>query len=151
MAVDAGLGELGRCGYLIHPRLGTNLRLVCVTTDLPLVLDPPVDLGVQQFCETCTKCADNCPAQAITKGDKTVVRGVSKWMIDPVKCLLYWNHVGSACTVCQAVCPWSRLSSLPHRIAANIGRHLPGARLALLWADNLINGREFHATLPPSW
>lgn len=151
VAVDAGLGKLGRCGYMIHRNLGTNLRLACVTTDLPLVPDPPIDLGIEQFCETCTKCADNCPAGAITKGDKTVVRGVSKWTIDPVKCLLYWNHVGSACTVCQVVCPWSRLSSLPHRIAANIGKRLPGAHLALLWADNLINGREFHTTPPPTW
>ena len=44
VAVDAGLGELGRCGYLIHPRLGANLRLTCVTTDLPLAVDAPVDL-----------------------------------------------------------------------------------------------------------
>jgi len=151
VAVDAGLGELGRCGYLLHPRLGTNLRLTCVTTDLPLTLDPPVDLGIQDFCTKCLKCATTCPSGAIPTGDKVVVRGVRKWQIDPVKCLLYWGHLGSACSICQTVCPWSKPLTLPHRIVAQIAFHVPPARRFLIWADDLVYGAGFRPAPPPAW
>ncbi|HHH40963.1 MAG TPA: reductive dehalogenase [Chloroflexi bacterium] len=151
VAVDAGLGELGRCGYLLHPRLGANLRLACVTTDLPLALDPPVDLGVQDFCEKCLKCATNCPSGAIPKGEKVVVRGMRKWQIDPVKCLLYWGHLGSACTICQVVCPWSKPPTLPHRIVAQIAFHVPFMRRFLVWADDLVYGARFRPIEDGRW
>jgi len=151
VAVDAGLGELGRCGYLLHPRLGANLRLACVTTDLPLALDPPVDLGAQDFCTKCLKCATNCPSGAISKGDPVVVRGVRKWQIDPVKCLLYWGHLGSACAICQTICPWSKPPTLPHRIVAQIACRIPLARRFLVWADDLVYGARFRPASPPAW
>ena len=75
VAVDSGIGELGRCGYVMNPEFGTNLRLACVTTDLPMALDKPRDLGVQDFCRRCKKCAENCPPRAIPTGDPVVVRG----------------------------------------------------------------------------
>jgi len=151
VAVDAGLGELGRCGYLLHPRLGANLRLACVTTDLPLALDPPVNLGAQDFCAQCLKCATNCPSGAISKGDKVVVRGIRKWQIDPVKCLLYWGYLESACSICQTICPWSKPPTLPHRIVAQIVFHMPQAHRFLVWADDLVYGKHFHPTKPPAW
>jgi reductive dehalogenase len=151
VAVDAGLGELGRCGYLMHPRLGANLRLACVTTDMPLALDPPVDLGVQDFCSKCLKCATTCPSGAIPKGNKVIVRGVRKWQIDPVKCLLYWGHLGSACAICQTVCPWSKPPTLPHGLVARIAFNVPFARRFLVWADDLIYGAEFRPAPPPAW
>ncbi|MCP4542580.1 MAG: reductive dehalogenase [Chloroflexi bacterium] len=151
VAVDAGMGELGRCGYLMHPRLGANLRLVCVTTNLPLTLDPPVDLGVQDFCTKCLKCATTCPSGAISKGDPVEVRGVRKWQIDPVKCLLYWGHLGSACTICQVVCPWSKPPTLPPRTVARIAFNVPFARRFLVWADDLVYGAKFSPGPPPAW
>lgn len=151
VAVDAGLGELGRCGYLINERLGANLRLVCVTTDLPLALDRPVDLGIQDFCQKCRKCATTCPPRAIPLGDPVVVRGVRKWQIDPVKCLLYWGHLGSACTICQTVCPWSQRPTWPHRLVAKVAIHVPWARRALVWGDGVVYGRAFRPAPPPDW
>jgi reductive dehalogenase len=151
VAVDAGLGELARCGYLLHPRLGANFRLVCITTDLPLTLDPPVDLGVQDFCAKCLKCATTCPSGAIPRGDKVVVRGVHKWQIDPLKCLLYWGHLGSACSICQTVCPWSKPPTLPHRIVAQVAFNVPFARRFLVWADDRVYGARFRAASPPAW
>lgn len=151
VAVDAGLGELGRCGYLIHPRLGANLRLACVTTDLPLALDPPRDLGVQRFCDTCLKCATTCPAGAVSEGERVVVRGVRKWQIDPEKCLLYWGHLGAACTVCQATCPWSKPPTLPHRLVAQIAFNVPAVHRFLVWADDLVYGADFRPAPLPTW
>ncbi len=71
MAVDAGLGELGRNGILITEKYGPRVRLCKVFTDLPLVHDKPVDLGVQAFCEICEKCAKSCPGQALKHGERT--------------------------------------------------------------------------------
>lgn len=151
VAVDAGLGELGRCGFLIHPRLGANLRLACVTTDLPLALDPPVDLSVRHFCASCLKCVSNCPSGAISGEERVVVRGVRKWQIDPERCLLYWGHLGSACTICQAVCPWSKPNTLPHRLVAQIAFNVPAAHRLLVRADDLVYGKHFDPAEPPDW
>ena len=151
VAVDAGMGELGRCGFLITKELGANLRLSCVTTDLPMELDGPVDLGMQDFCRKCLKCAENCPAGAIPRGEPVVVRGVRKWKIDEVKCLLYWSHRGSACPICQAVCPWSKPRTLLHNLAREIAVQVPVTRSWLVKADAWIYGARFHPRPVPEW
>ena len=43
VAVDCGLGELSRAGYLLNKQYGLGLRLAIVTTDLTLQHDPPAD------------------------------------------------------------------------------------------------------------
>jgi len=151
VAVDAGLGELARSGYLITKELGLNFRLACVTTDLPIALDRPVDLGIQDFCQKCLKCAENCPPRAIPRGDKVVVRGVRKWKLDDVKCLLYWRQIGSACAICQVVCPWSKPRTLFHRFVAEIAIRVPAARRFLVWADDLVYGANFEPRPEPDW
>jgi reductive dehalogenase len=151
VAVDAGLGELARSGYLITKELGLNFRLACVTTDLPMALDGPVDLGVQDFCQKCLKCAENCPPRAIPRGEKVVVREVRKWKLDEVKCLLYWRHIGSACAICQVVCPWSKPRMLFHRFVAEIVTRVPAARRFLVWADDLVYGANFEPRPEPEW
>ncbi len=65
IAVEAGLGELARNGNVITRKYGLRIRLGTVTTDLPLAIDSPVDIGVQAMCTDCNKCAINCPAQCI--------------------------------------------------------------------------------------
>jgi reductive dehalogenase len=151
VAVDAGLGELARSGHLLHRVYGLNLRLSCVTTDMPLEYDAPVDIGVQEFCERCLKCARNCPAGAIPEGPKTVVRGVRKWQMDPEKCLLYWSKVGAACLVCQLVCPWTKAPSLLHRTVAGIAAKAPWTAGALVSADDLFFGRTYKRRSKPDW
>jgi reductive dehalogenase len=151
VAVDAGLGELARSGYLITKELGLNFRLACVTTDLPMALDSPVDLGVQDFCQKCLKCAETCPVGAIPQGERVVVRGVRKWKLDEVKCLLYWGHVGSACAICQVVCPWSKPRTPFHRFVAEIATRVPAARRFLVWADDLVYGAKFEPRPIPEW
>jgi len=36
-------------GYLITKELGPGVRIGAVTTDLPLIPDKPVDIGVEDF------------------------------------------------------------------------------------------------------
>jgi reductive dehalogenase len=151
VAVDAGMGELARCGYLVTKELGANLRLVCVTTDLPLEVDKPVDLGVQDYCEKCRKCAENCPARAIPFGGKVEVRGVMKWKIDPERCLLYWGTQGAACGICQVVCPWSKPSTPFHRFVAEVATRVPWSRRFLTKADDLVYGAAYRPKPYPPW
>lgn len=127
VAVDAGLGELARCGFLVTREYGNCLRLATVTTDLPLALDPPLDLGVQRFCERCIACAKECPAGAISSGPKVPVRGVRKWALDAERCYRYWCVNGSDCALCIVVCPWSHWALGPR--PAETQPPVPGSHL----------------------
>jgi reductive dehalogenase len=151
VAVDAGMGELGRCGFLITKELGTNLRLSCVSTEFPMELDQPVDLRIHDYCSTCLRCVENCPPGAIPSGEPVVVNGVRKWKIDEVKCLLYWAHKGSACPICQAVCPWSKPRTPLHNLVREIAVRLPAARPWLARADGWVYGARFRPRPVPEW
>jgi hypothetical protein len=59
LAVRAGLGELGKHGSMIGAEHGSNFRLAAVLTDLPLALDQPVDIGVDDLCAVCRRCVDD--------------------------------------------------------------------------------------------
>lgn len=142
LAVEAGLGEIGRHGYLISDKLGSRLRLGGVTTSLPLIVDSPKSFGVADFCQSCLKCADNCPPQAIPSGEKKTVRGVEKWMIDPVKCLHYWRVAGTDCGLCMKVCPYSHPPTLLHNIVRSGIKRSAIARKIAIWGDDLFYGRK---------
>ena len=105
-AIEAGLGELGKHGSMIHPRLGSNFRLACVLTNAPLIVDERADFGAQEFCANCRICEEACPPAAI-RADKVLVRGERRWYVDFDKCLPYFNEA-SSCAICLAACPFSR-------------------------------------------
>jgi len=114
LAVDAGLGELGRNGLLITPRYGPRVRLCKVYTDLPLEPDTPIDLGVRAFCRTCKRCAEACEAEAISTADEPSYQpactsssaGALKWAVNSEKCFQYWCDNGADCSTCISVCPY---------------------------------------------
>jgi epoxyqueuosine reductase len=105
-AIEAGLGELGKHGSMIHRGFGSNFRLACVLTNAPLVADGRNDFGAADFCLNCRVCSDACPPDAIFQ-EKTLVRGERRWYVDFDKCLPYFNEAES-CAICLAVCPFSR-------------------------------------------
>jgi len=111
LAVDAGLGELGRNGLLITPQFGPRVRLCKVITDLPLQPDRPIDFGVQEYCERCGKCSENCPAHAISNEKTASVinasgsSGVLKWPVNGEECFRFWCKEGIDCSICVRVCP----------------------------------------------
>jgi len=114
LAIDAGLGECGRNGILITPEYGARQRLCKIFTDAPLVVDKPIEFGVEDFCEKCGKCAQNCPVEAITAGEKTAEAltpssssGVLKWPVNGEKCLDFWRTNGTNCSNCISCCPLS--------------------------------------------
>ena len=118
LAIDAGLGEAGRHGILLHPRYGSLVRICKVLTDLPLETDRPVTFGAANFCRSCTICAEHCPAKAISFHRDTTFetacpsnnRGIKKWPVNSWACLKFWANNGKDCGICQAVCPFSRTS-----------------------------------------
>lgn len=142
IAVDAGLGELGRLGLLVTPQFGPRVRLSVVTTNIPLTCDKKITFGVQDFCDICKKCAFNCPSGAIEKGDKKQVEGVEKWQSSQEQCFRYWCRVGSDCSMCLKVCPYSHPNNLMHNIVRwSIKRNRVAQWLAL-GMDNIFYGRR---------
>jgi len=123
MAVDAGLGEMGRNGLLITRDYGPRVRISKVFTNMPLVPDHPIDIGVQKFCEKCALCAKYCPSGALMLGDRTDkawseqnVPGMLKWPIKAMNCLDWWVKNGNHCSICIRVCPWNKPNTLFHRL-----------------------------------
>lgn len=113
-AIAAGLGQLGKHGSLINRTLGSNLRLACVLTDVPLVADAPDDFGAEDFCARCRACATACPPQAIGPSHQ-LVRGERRWYVDFDRCLPFFNeHQG--CGVCLAACPWNYPDVAPNLV-----------------------------------
>lgn len=104
-AINAGLGQLGKHGSLISKELGSNFRIAMVLTDLPLIVDEAVDIGVEDVCLYCQRCTKDCPAGAISD-EKKIVRGEKKWYVDYDKCAYYFV-LTSGCNICVEVCPWS--------------------------------------------
>jgi len=143
VARDAGLGEIGRMGLLMTPRLGPRVRLGVVTTDMPLVAEPPGDdLSVIDFCAVCKKCATNCPVGAIPSGDRTPVDDGLRWAIDSETCYRYWNLIGTDCASCMRVCPYSHPDSPAHNLVRVAIRRSASARRVMLWLDDVFYGKK---------
>jgi reductive dehalogenase len=138
----AGLGEMGRIGTLITTKYGPRARLGLVTTSLPLKPDKPRILGVQDFCEKCQKCAQNCPAQAIPYGQKEEENGVLKWVLKREECYRYWRRVGTDCAVCMYVCPYSKPVNLFHNLIRTVVTKSSLAQSLSVWGDDFFYGRK---------
>ncbi len=158
MAVDAGLGEMGRNGQLITERYGPRVRLCKVFTDLPLEPDEPVDLGVQHFCESCGKCAQQCPGGAIPRGKRTDGQvdistnpGMLKWPVHSEKCLLWWHKSGTTgCTNCIRVCPYNKLPGTMHALVRGALKRTRALDRLILWGDDLMGyGKQVLRDTPP--
>ena len=100
-----GLGELGRHGSLINPDLSANFRPGFVTTNIPLQYDSPHEFGVQDYCENCNLCRNNCPGDAIAT-DHILTEGIKRWRIDMEKCYPYSRLHEAYCHICVDVCPY---------------------------------------------
>jgi reductive dehalogenase len=115
VALGAGLGEIGRHGMLITEKFGARVHLGDpILTDLPLISDKPIDIGVEDFCNICKKCANTCPTNSITTEGKTVVNGIEKYKINWETCYRLRPHVmqyWEICLTCVAVCPYTKPNS----------------------------------------
>ena len=152
LAVDAGLGEMGRLGYLMTKRYGPRIRLSAVTTDLPLVADQPIDIGVEDFCRRCNKCARCCPSKSIpVEKDPQVSNGIWRWKLNAETCFDYWGKVGTDCDICMRVCPWSHADTLPHWIIKFLVSRNRHSRRLFTYLDDVFYGRKPKPKPAPFW
>jgi len=152
VARDAGLGEIGRMGLLMTPELGPRVRLAVVTTDLPLVAsERRRDASVIDFCANCRKCADACPSDAISLGNRVDIDGVRRWQIDSEACFALWNAVGTDCARCMAVCPYSHPSNWMHDMVRWGVRSSGRFRSLAIKGDDILYGRSPSPRPVPAW
>lgn len=144
-AVDAGLGEQGRHSYLMTAEYGPRVRLAAVTTELGLIEDKPVDIGVQDFCENCRLCETNCPCNALP-AERTVIRGYRRWLQDQDKCFNFWVSGGNTfgCLLCMNICPWNKPRSLVHNVNFFAATRSVIARRVLYLITLMFFGKRLH-------
>jgi len=111
LAVQAGLGWIGRNGMLIDPEIGSWHFIGVLLTSLELDHE---STEVADRCGECTACVTACPTDAI-RADR---------LVDSNRCLSYLTieHRGAlpaetddfdfagnifGCDICQEVCPWN--------------------------------------------
>lgn len=152
VARDAGLGEIGRMGLLMTPKLGPRVRIAVITTEIPLRTDKKPDYSsVIDFCKICKKCADICPSASISHNDREEIEGVKRWKINSESCFTYWCTAGTDCGRCMAVCPYSHPNNFLHNfIRWGIHNSYIFRRFALKM-DDLFYGRKPKSGDNPSW
>jgi len=147
LAVDGGLGFIGKNTNLIHPHLGSWLFLgeLLLAVELPAT-EPSRHQGT---CGGCTRCLDACPTGAL----------VAPYVLDARRCISYLTIelkgaipgelrplLGNrifGCDICQEVCPWNRRYARPTAEPAfQPGPDAPAPRLVELLA---LNDASFHS------
>jgi reductive dehalogenase len=152
VARDANLGEIGRMGLLMTPKLGPMVRIAVVTTSAPLVEDRKnEDLSVVEFCRICKKCAEVCPSQAIAFTDRKEIKGVNRWQINQEACFTYWCKAGTDCARCVSVCPFAHPDNFLHNVVRHGIRNSKLFQIFALKMDNLIYGRKPARLKLPEW
>ena len=152
VAVDAGLGVIGRMGLLMTPDLGPRVRISVVTTSMPLAYSKSnPDRTTLHFCHNCTKCAHFCPAAAISHESREQVDGIDRWQINSERCYHYWTLSGTDCGRCITACPFSHPDDWFHRfIRWGIKNNLVFRSLAIK-LDNVFYGRKPPMRPLPEW
>jgi reductive dehalogenase len=138
----SGLGEVSRIGEVIlNPYLGPRLKSGVVTSELIMSHDKPIDFGLQKFCDSCKKCARECPSGAITAGPKLMFNGYEIWKSDSQKCATYRvsNLGGGMCGRCMKTCPWNLEGVLADAAWRWAAINVPGTAPALAKLDDMLN------------
>ena len=113
--------------------------------EMPIVPDQPIDFGLQDFCQNCGICAENCPSNAISQEDKVIYNGYETWKLDTQRCASYnfTKKTGTLCNRCVKVCPWSQPQTWPHNLVRSlVTRSRLARRIAVKGAELLDFGAD---------
>jgi epoxyqueuosine reductase len=163
MAVQAGLGWIGKNGCLIHPEGGSFTLLGEVFTDLPWskaqALPDTSREVIPDRCGTCRLCLDHCPTGCI-RDDRTLdaSRCISYLTIEDKGVIprdlrpLMGNWV-FGCDICQAICPWNRKHVIkPEGFQLAIPTPYPDLLQQSLWNEDEFNDSyRGTAIIRPKW
>lgn len=153
VARDAGLGEIGRMGLLMTPKLGPRVRIAIVTTDAPLITDKPSTIAhsMNEFCHYCKKCAHVCPSQSIPIDERKLQDGTLRWKINSESCFTYWQTAGTDCGRCMAVCPYAHSNNWFHNLMRFGIRYSWLFRRLAVVLDDLFYGKKPAIKKMPKW
>ena len=111
LAVRSGLGFYGRNNICYVPGMGSFHRLMAFYSDFPCSEDTWQEPKMNEVCEDCQSCLDNCPTRALR---------TERFLLHAELCLTFhnerekdfpdwlnpaWHHSLVGCLRCQEVCP----------------------------------------------
>ncbi len=110
LAMQAGLGWIGKNTCLISPRAGSYFLLAEILWDVELEADQP---NAHDYCGSCRRCIEACPTRCIRE-DRTLEAGrcISYLTIEnktgiPLDLRAEIGNWVFGCDICQQVCPWN--------------------------------------------
>lgn len=123
-AVRAGLGFIGKNGFLISPKWGLRVIIGIIICNIPADRFAPHAPLEATDCGGCGRCLKACPGSALTEGCST-----SGTLLDARKCISYHTVESRelydvrpvdyrgwifGCEECVNVCPWNKeIAPLP--------------------------------------
>ena len=116
LAQRAGIGWVGKHGLLITPEYGPRVRLAAVYTsigNLPFA-ESNIHGWVEDYCETCGICVQQCPPEAILDESIAHETGLIT-RISQQGCFEYFAQY-YGCSVCVKVCPFSKSADAYNRL-----------------------------------
>jgi epoxyqueuosine reductase len=146
LLIRSGVGEVSRAGIVLNPFLGLGYKAAAILTNMPIVYDKPIEFGLQSFCQDCQICAENCPSQAISNGDKVMYNGYETWKLDTRRCagFNFTNKKGTMCNRCVKSCPWTYPSTWPHNLVRRMVMHSGLAQQIAIRAAHLLGTGKDH-------
>jgi epoxyqueuosine reductase len=151
LAVQAGVGWIGKNTCVIRQGMGSWLLLGVIVTSLPVEEAGAAMLAADR-CGSCTRCIDACPTGALLgSSDPAAAREM-----DASRCIAYLTiekkgaieeglrgQMGRqvfGCDICQDVCPWNRKAPVGDSEGMRARKELINP--ALEWLAEM-DGREF--------
>lgn len=139
-AVKAGLGQLGANGLVLTKKYGPRQRFAAITTNAPIHITEPCDLGVDDLCTKCMRCVNTCPVKALPPF-KVNWRGTLKWKLNSRRCWPYFT-ANNGCGLCLVICPWNKKDTWYHRIVSEGVQRSGLFRWLILKIDDFFYWRE---------
>lgn len=112
VAVNGGLGWIGKSALLVTPQYGSAIRLTSVLTNAPV----PINENIHNTkCGDCQICKNACPAGAIT-GNLWNKSRKREWIFDALKCRKKAREIANVsiekeitlCGKCIETCPYTQ-------------------------------------------